>query len=576
MYVPLFHRLRFSEWLTLVVSLFFIYVETLITYITAIIPTSVINVIDSAIKFFYRPLEKQEQFKSLNDLPSIPDFEKVANSLQNATGFKELCDIFEYESESHLIKTDDDYILTVHRIVGKKNRIKNENSKKPVVYFHHGLLMNSEMWITMMKQNENLPFLLSDLGYDVWLGNNRGNKYCQKHLKLKPEDWKFWDFSIDEFAVFDIPNIINTILSITQVSKLIYIGFSQGSAQCFASLSINTELNDKIEKFIALSPAMTPNDLHNSVINTLMKSTPTLMFLIFGRKVLLSSATFWLSIIYRPLFVRIIDFCNTLLFNWTGDNINYNQKLISYSHLYSATSVKVVVHWFQIIRNKTFQMYDDSISISQNKKLISDYQIANYPSLNIKVPILLVYGKSDSLVNIEFFLNQLPNENVKIIGIDNHEHLEIVWSNKVEEEIFPLVVNYIVNERNDTLQENYNDPKKRLQSSNAFLTITRSALPTTTPVTNVITAANSPLLLLSSDKNFRKASALSVNSNDKSISFAPMTKTELNMEKVSLNNTNATAVIRDADEDISTELVNAEKDPNLRYAESIMKNIIQA
>lgn len=48
-------------------------------------------------------------------------------------------------------------------------------SLKEVVLFQHGLLESSYSWI---ENGENsLPFLAAKGGYDVWLGNFRGNYY---------------------------------------------------------------------------------------------------------------------------------------------------------------------------------------------------------------------------------------------------------------------------------------------------------------------------------------------------------------------------------------------------------------
>lgn len=52
-----------------------------------------------------------------------------------------------------------------------------------------------------------------------------------------------------------------------------------------------------------------------------MKTSPTLVFLFFGRKAILPSTVFWQSILYPPIFVKIIDTCLTFLFNWRGENI---------------------------------------------------------------------------------------------------------------------------------------------------------------------------------------------------------------------------------------------------------------
>ena len=41
-------------------------------------------------------------------------------------------------------------------------------------------------------------YVLADNGYDVWLGNYRGNRYSRRHLTLNPDSLfnrDFWQFS---------------------------------------------------------------------------------------------------------------------------------------------------------------------------------------------------------------------------------------------------------------------------------------------------------------------------------------------------------------------------------------------
>lgn len=432
MYVPFIGRLSVSEWPVVLLSFFAVYVELVISVITKMLPEGLILLCTSALKgihglFFKERRRRRLSMKARDAVESL----QLRNDIRAAESINEIGELFGYEIDDHVITTEDGYVLCLHRIAPKR-----EGS--PVVYLHHGLLMCSDVWCVRIKKDRNIPFLLHDLGFDVWMGNNRGNKYSTKHIHLKQDASEFWDFSIDEFARYDIPNSIDYVLDYTGAKDLTYIGFSQGSAQAFAALSINPSLNKKVNLVIALAPAMTPTGLHHNVVDTLIKASPNIMSLIFGKKDLLPTASFWQHICYPPLYCQVIDLCVAQLFNWRNKNIAFDDKIAAFAHLYSPTSVKSVVHWFQIMRNASFQMFEEGVSITNT--FSKPYRPSSFPTkTNIKVPIKLIYGTIDSLVDIGEMTKLLPTKTTEAIPVPNHEHLDIIWGDQIEELVFPHI-----------------------------------------------------------------------------------------------------------------------------------------
>ncbi|KAF9453978.1 triacylglycerol lipase [Macrolepiota fuliginosa MF-IS2] len=432
--IPLLGRLTVREYLTIIFGFTFLALDSLLKFIILFLPKPVIN-------WFYR--QSRSLFYWFGGRGKEQNEEKRASDkVLKAKDFEDLCNIHGYTHEEHVVLTKDGYLLGLHRIPAKRGERRDNpgtSTGKPVVYLHHGLLMNSEVWICLTNPERSLAFVLAEQGYDVWLGNNRGNKYSKKSIHHGPNTSKFWDFSMDEFAWHDIPDTIHHILQVTKAPQLSYVGFSQGTAQAFAALSIHPQLNEKVNVFIALAPAMSPAGLAAPIVDGLMKASPTLFFLLFGRKSILSSATFWQSIIYPPIFAQVIDKSLVWLFNWHSHNISTHQKIAAYAHLYSFASVKSIVHWFQIMRNAAFQMYDDDVLSPVVVTSVSSYRPARFPTRNIVTPIVLMYGDSDSLVDIDAMLTQLPSHTVAK-RLHTYEHLDILWGQNVHVDVIPKVL----------------------------------------------------------------------------------------------------------------------------------------
>jgi lysosomal acid lipase/cholesteryl ester hydrolase len=94
---------------------------------------------------------------------------------------------------------------------------------------------------------------LLEKGYQVWLGNNRGNKYSCTNDKLDNSSKEFWDYSFQELAEIDFPLFLQTVLEKTGKEKITVMGHSQGGTQIFAALAEFPELQNSIGKGIFLS-----------------------------------------------------------------------------------------------------------------------------------------------------------------------------------------------------------------------------------------------------------------------------------------------------------------------------------
>ena len=142
-----------------------------------------------------------------------------------------------------------------------------------MAFLQHGFLCSSTNWLTNLR-NESLAYLLADAGFDVWMGNVRGNTYSRRHVSLSPKERKFWDFrcvewlcivlftshttspccSMDEHALSDLPAMIDYVLKVTNQKQLYYIAHSQGTTIGFANFAASQELAPKIRRFYALAP----------------------------------------------------------------------------------------------------------------------------------------------------------------------------------------------------------------------------------------------------------------------------------------------------------------------------------
>jgi lysosomal acid lipase/cholesteryl ester hydrolase len=126
------------------------------------------------------------------------------------------------------------------------------------------------------------------------------------------------------------------------------VGFSQGSAQSFAALSVSPALNDKVSLFIALAPAVKTAAV-GGFVEHLASSYPDILGTVFGRHSFLPIVLGWQRLLSPVLLERVVSTSMLLLFGWDCREISIERRLTLYQFVYSLSSVQCVSHWFHVL-----------------------------------------------------------------------------------------------------------------------------------------------------------------------------------------------------------------------------------
>uniref|UniRef100_A0A1I7Y913 Abhydro_lipase domain-containing protein n=1 Tax=Steinernema glaseri TaxID=37863 RepID=A0A1I7Y913_9BILA len=150
-----------------------------------------------------------------------------------------------YPAETFHVSTEDGYVIELHHIPYGRKQGPSGNKTRPVVFLQHGFDGASANWVVNLPE-QSAGFMFADAGYDVWLGNVRGNTYGKSHKELSTWRSRFWEYSFDEHAKYDLPAMIDFVLNRTRQEQLYFVGHSQGTLTMFAKLSDDQKFGQKV------------------------------------------------------------------------------------------------------------------------------------------------------------------------------------------------------------------------------------------------------------------------------------------------------------------------------------------
>ena len=179
----------------------------------------------------------------------------------------------QYPIEVHTVETSDGYLLSMHRIpYGKTN---NTMENRPIVFGMHGMLCSSADFV-VTGPGHAMSYVFADAGYDVWLGNARGNTFSKNHMYMSTKIPTFWNFTWHEIGEYDVPAMIDYILERTNQTSLHYVGHSQGVTTILVTLSLLPQYNKKLITMHGMAPVAFMRHIPNPALRMLSKFTDQL------------------------------------------------------------------------------------------------------------------------------------------------------------------------------------------------------------------------------------------------------------------------------------------------------------
>ncbi|KAK4768627.1 hypothetical protein SAY87_003768 [Trapa incisa] len=340
----------------------------------------------------------------------------------------------------------DGYILSLQRISdGRTGTGTGTGGNTEPVIIQHGILMDGMSWL-LNSPERNLPMILADNGFDVWIVNTRGTRFSRRHQSLDPSQPEFWDWSWDELVMYDLPAVCDFVYTRSGKRKTHYVGYSMGSLMALASLS-EGKLVDKLKSVALLGPIgylshmTTPLgiDAAKSYLGEVRVSAHKIGYI--------NPVGQLLKLLCSQPGVDCYDLLSIL----TGNNccLNSTTDSLALQNLLQPTSTKNLLHFAQTVRNGRLTKYDYGIPgnlLIYGEVAPPPYELSSIPK---DIPMFVSYGGRDAISDpwdVQTLLHRLQLHDVDKLSvqfIEDYAHTDFIMGVNANDVVYSQVLSFV-------------------------------------------------------------------------------------------------------------------------------------
>ncbi|XP_065085043.1 lipase 3-like [Ochlerotatus camptorhynchus] len=332
-----------------------------------------------------------------------------------------------YPVELHTVVTKDGYILTMSRIPSPR--------KTPILMVHQ--LFGCSVDYTVLGPEKSLAFLAHDSGYDVWMGNVRGNMFSRAHMTLDTKQSTYWKYSYHEIGIYDLPAMIDHILFVTGKQKLHYVGHSQGSVVFLVMASMLPVYNLKVTSVHLSAPvafvsntAIPIRGFSEQVTTSVLLMEAFGIYDVGGRV-----DNLVIEYLRQAISSNIVpeDIVISIFFYFMGEdresfNISYMASITE--SFPAGGSIRQFTHFIQAFHSGRFAQYD--YGRAENLKRYGSSTPPSYALDRITAPVALYFGANDlflTLKDANRLADSLPNVVLKHLHPNaKWNHIDFIYS----------------------------------------------------------------------------------------------------------------------------------------------------